>query len=237
MSDILGEIKNRLDGKEIIHDGIINAKKWNGKIKFVLKEVNEKDYSKLKWKYTLPELLHSPPDERFQKKLTEEQFLKNLKPTWQNIGRWTYGIHSIYDKTINSGRTWEEISTKLDWLKEIQKVSIINIKKTPGIEKSNDSELKKAIRLYGDLTWKQINLGSPRYVIFCGAGDFFLSEKLGEKEPPINEWAKTDKGFEYHKGMNTIYIKYWHPNAYFPNNMMYYTLMDIVSELKEKYNV
>lgn len=237
---VIMEIYKKIE-EDIVYDGIINEKEWNGKIKFILKEINEKNYSNLKWKYTLPELLHFPPNEciQIEHNINEERFLNNLKPTWQNIGRWTYGIHSIFDSGINSvmKKKWSDVKNNQEWLKEIQKVSIINIKKTPGVEKPKDKGLKTAIKEYGDLTWKQINLGSPRFVIFCGTGDFFLSEKLGEQEPPINEWKKTDKGFEYHKDMNTIYIKYWHPNAHFPDNMMYYTLMDIVSELREKNNV
>lgn len=237
----LKEIEEKI-GEDILYDGIVNEELWEGKIKFVLKEVNDKEYFKREEKYTLPQLLKSPFNKEFQTvyNTTKEQLEKDLKPTWYNIALWAQGIHSIFDKSINSvfDRGWYKIMDYPDWLKELQTVSIINIKKTPGGSESDYNELRKAITDYGYLTWEQIKLGSPNFVIFCGTGDFFSLDKIWEKEPPIKKWKLTNKGFEYYKDMNkTVFIKYWHPNAYFPNNMMYYALMDIVSELSEKYNV
>lgn len=242
-NSIIKKIKDRI-GEDIICDGIINDEKWMGKIKFVLKEVNEKDYSSLDWKYSLPELLLSLDNVDLQKKFgkTKKELEDNLRPTWHNIALWTQGIHSMYDKGINSviKREWCDVKDNSEWFKELQNISIINVKKTPGAEKSDDKELEAAIQKYGDLIWEQITQGSPQIVIFCGTGYLFSKKSLWDEKPHI-EWKENQKGFEYYKENNikdsTVFIKFWHPNARYPHNMMYYALMDIVSELREKYNI
>lgn len=234
---ILEKINNNIR-KKIIYDGIINEDEWKNsecKIKFVLKDPNAPDVE------NIIDLINLPYNDELKKNYnvteSDKKIINNLQPTYRNVGRWTYGVYSIYNKTKKPDKNWDWISEELDWLKELQKISIINIKKTPGGRQSIDYELREAIKSYGRQTWQQINYDAPKFVIFCGTGDLFKNTKLWINEPPITKWKKTDKGFEYFKMEETFFIKFWHPNAYFPDNMMYYTLMDIVSELSEKNNV
>lgn len=222
-------IRKEKFGETLIRDGIINADIWKDtpdKIKYVLKEVNDtKDYH-------IADLFNSAlSNEEYNEKV-----IKDLRPTWLNIARWTKGLNSLFNNDNNIN--WKDIDSNSkwynkNWLYELQKISVINIKKTPGAGEAIDSELIKAIRLYGDLIWEQIMQSAPKIVIFCGTGDFFSSKTMWDGKQPIKKWEITNKGFEYYKyTKNSVLIKYWHPNAHFPHNMMYYSLMDIVSELK-----
>lgn len=243
-SSILNEFMKIL-GNKIVPDGIVNPDQWaetNPKIVFVLKETNEQETS-------LTDLLNDPFSGRYRTEIEEKdkrngQIVRDLRTTWLNIARWARGI--IDNTTI----PWEEIDHESNWykngyidgqqsgwLKELKKIAVINIKKTPGKAESNENELNKAVELYGGLTWKQINYYNPKIVIFCGVSSIFDTYFL--KVNKIIDWLKTKTGYWYFmvKDKDTVFIQFWHPNAHFPHNMMYYTLMDIVKELHAKYKI
>lgn len=225
-------------GDNIVADGIVNLGKWketNPKIVFVLKETNNQ-------KTSLIELLDKPFSDKYRKEIEDKnrrniQIVRDLRATWLNIARWTIGIMSLSEnikiipwKEIESGSDWYKEGykdgQKSGWLKDLENIAVINIKKTQGEAKSNENELIEAVKQYGSLTWKQINYYKPKIVIFCGVGWLFDTYYLNE------EWKETVTGYKYFENENTVYIQFWHPNAHFPHNMMFYTLMDIVKELQ-----
>lgn len=233
-TQILTEFENHLKSK-IVNDGIVNEKIWDEtfpKIVFILKETNEHDSS-------LTKLLNKPFFTIDDKIITDEsRRIKDLRPTWFNIARWTYGLTNLYKnkeeinwKNLNSNDDWY----KKDWLDELKKVAVINIKKTPGKAIADNKELIKAIEGYGHLTWKQIKNYKPNIVIFCGVSWIFNKYYL-ENENIITkgDWEQTKTGYWYFKleKPKCLFIQYWHPNAHFPNNMMFYSLIDIVKETR-----
>ena len=74
-------------------DGIVNFNKYvssKPKILFILKETNEHDSS-------LTKLLNKPFFTIDDKIITDEsRRIKDLRPTWFNIARWTYGLTNLY---------------------------------------------------------------------------------------------------------------------------------------------
>lgn len=223
-------------GNNIVPDGIVNTNLWketNPKIVFVLKDTNDQETN-------LTELLDKPFSGEYRKYIKDEekrnqQIVKDLRTTWLNIARWSLGINKLLNK--QKIVKWIDIRPESDWykerwLKELKNIAVINIKKTVGKEKSIYSELRDAVKNYGALTWEQINLYKSNFVIFCGVSEVFNTYYLKENQK-IN-WEKTEKGYSYFKNDNTIFIQFWHPNAYFPHNMMLYTLMDIVKETIEE---
>lgn len=172
---------------KIVPDGIVNEGLWKTtihKIVFVLKDTNDQETS-------LTDLLNDPFSDKYRieienKEKRDKQIVRDLRTTWLNIARWSLGI----DKLLNNKTIvrWVDIRPESDWykdgyingheggwLKELKNTAVINIKKTVGIEKSIYSELRVAIKAYGALTWEQINLYRPNFVIFCG--DHLLLER------------------------------------------------------------
>ena len=228
-------------GDNIVTDGIVNPDQWkktNPKIVFVLKETNEQETS-------LTDLLNDPFSGKYRIEIEDKnkrngQIVRDLRATWFNIARWALGINSLANTTVKPV-PWKNISSKSnwykkDWLEELKNIAVINIKKTVGKEKSEDSELRGAVVDYGNLTWDQINKTRPNIVIFCGVGWIFDTYYLKEKQSTI-KWKETKTGFLYFENNNTVYIQFWHPNAHFPHNMMFYALMDIVKELQKNYKI
>lgn len=229
---ILSEFPN-YNSKDFVEDGIVNEKIWSKtfpKIVYVLKETNEHNSC-------LTKLLNEPFLTIDDKIITDEsRRIKDLRPTWFNIARWTYGQTNkfksnkkIYWKKLNSNDDWY----KKGWLDELKKTAIINIKKTPGKAVSNYEELTNAVTDYGRQTWNQINYYKPNIVIFCGVSSIFNKYFLKEKKIiKKNDWKQTKTGYWYFRleKPKCVYIQFWHPNAHFPNNMMFYSLLDIVKE-------
>lgn len=230
---ILTEFPN-YKSKDFVKDGIVNEKIWSDtfpQIVYVLKETNEHDSS-------LTELLNNPFFTIKGKKITDKpQRIKDLRPTWFNIARWTFGLTNIFEnneeinwKTLNSNDDWY----KKYWLDELKKTAIINVKKTPGKAVAIYEELTKAVTDYGRQTWNQINHYKPNIVIFCGVSSIFNKYFLKEKKIiKKSDWKQTKTGYWYFQLDEPIclYIQFWHPNAHFPNNMMFYSLLDIVKEI------
>lgn len=235
---ILDKIKNRINEK-IVPDGIVNSKIWKEqtyKLLFILKDTNRQ-------KDSIAELLNDPFNEKNESGIKDEEKRKeknisNLRPTWLNIARWTYGINRfLNDIPINN---WEEIyrgsdwyenkDDKKGWLGELKKIAAINLKKTPGEAAAKIPELWKASTDYGDLIWEQITQIRADIVIFCSVSEYLVNEDFFKENEP--EWKQTTKGYNYFKINDTYYIQFWHPNAHFPHNMMFFALMDIVKKFK-----
>jgi hypothetical protein len=200
-------------------DGIIDPESYLNtevKILFLLKEVNSKDG------FNLREYVREG----------------GRTQTWDNIARWTCGIHN-WKKDFN----WDEIEpinikTRKEWLRFI---GVMNIKKTPGGHTSNAKSLWEDSSKDKEFLDRQFKLYynnpqlKPDFIIACGTqtSNFFhtlipfAQDKL---------WMHTTRGvqyYEYEKGK--FFIKYAHPEARVADNLLYYGLIDAVKELKLKW--
>ena len=177
-------------GKEVngkfVPDGIINLKKWekaNKKILVILKETNDFD------NYGLNDLI----DKNINN--SKSGIWKGL--TWHNIGRISY-------KLLNSNASFEEAHKKR---KEILRyISVMNIKKTPGKNKSNYKVIQYNANKYGNYIKEEIEIINPDIVILGGTYKFLKNILNLER---ITENLYKEKGND-----KRIYIKCYHP-AYF----------------------
>lgn len=179
---------------------------------FILKDTN-------KWSQQLSEFLR------------DWEYNKKFGSTWFNVARWSFGI-----RNCNQEIPWNEINdlnhgnirTKL--FDEIKNVCAINIKKGPGGKATKSNELYKAVEDYGDLIKQQINLYNANYIILCGVGCYY--QKLYNIKNSKGEL--TNKGIYYlSQNPDQFTIWYYHPNARFPNNFLFYSLVDAVKELEK----
>ncbi|MFC1536160.1 hypothetical protein ACFL4H_02185 [Candidatus Neomarinimicrobiota bacterium] len=228
----------------IVKDGVIDFDIWKPqapKVLFVLKDTNQHRGS-------LIQLLSEPYHEDHRPEITNHnkrtrKIRSDLRYTWLNISRWAFGIERIWDN--NPILDWKEIDNKsewyqeeqdyLGWMNELKKIAVINLKKTPGKEAAKPAELQNAYDDYGDLLWKQINLIDPNVIIFCSVSNYIVTDEIisGLR----TNWEKTKQGFSYFETHKKLFIQYWHPNARYPHNMMFFSLMNIISELKDVYKL
>ena len=201
-------------------DGIVDPETYlnaETKILFLLKEVNSKDGFDLK------------------------EFVGNggRTQTWDNIARWTCGIHN-WKEDFN----WDEIEPiknikiRKEWLKFI---GVMNIKKTPGGHTSNSKSLWKDSSKGKEFLNRQFELYynnpklRPDFIIAGGTetSNFFhtivpfAQDKL---------WSTTTRGVKYYEyEQGRFFIQYAHPEARIADNLLYYGLIDAVKELKNLY--
>lgn len=200
----------------ISRDGIIEEESYlvsNPKLMFLLKEVNS--------------------EEGFD--LTEFLRVGARTQTWDNISRWIFGIRNI-DREI----PWYEIEAiknkerRKDLLKS---TSFINIKKSPGGHTTNNGDLWKIANEDKVFLQRQINIylksveTCPKYVIACGTitGNYF-SALVGLEN--ASDWEYTTRGIPFYRfGNGSVFIRYAHPEARIPDNLLYYGLVDAIKEL------
>ncbi|GBF18028.1 MULTISPECIES: hypothetical protein [Arenibacter] len=198
-------------------DGIVEPKSYLNadiKILFLLKEVNSKEGFNLK------------------------EFVRNggRTQTWDNIAKWTCGIHNMKKEF-----KWDEIEPiknikiRKEWLRFI---GVMNIKKTPGGHTSNAKSLwedsskdKEFLNRQFKLYYNNPQL-KPDLIIACGTqtSNFFhtlipfAQDKL---------WMHTTRGVKYYEyETGKFFIKYAHPEARVADNLLYYGLIDAIKELK-----
>lgn len=202
-------------------DGIIDEESYlnsDPKLLFLLKEVNTKE----------------------GKKLDLKDFIRNggRRQTWDNIARWVYGIRNIH-KNLE----WNDIEKikTIEQRKEILKsICVINLKKSPGIHTTNNSQLwevaeedkyylNRQFKIYFD------NIDSrPNLIIACGS---ITSSTFNElvSIPDKRDWIITSRGIwycEFEKGR--YFIEFAHPEARVQDCLLFYGLIDAVRELTIK---
>jgi len=220
---IFSEWKSSLPQEQrdnFIPDGIVDEEKWSEaklKILYLLKEVN----GGADW------------DEReyLAGYNTVQEFINTHSPSIDALITWTYGLTSG-----NVDEPWSQVlSATAD--KTIQsallsKIGVVNFKKVSGFgvadsksldtfatEPSNQEMLRRQLALY-----------HPDIVI-CGGTAYYL-EALYREDFAAEKWRTTSRGVRYAKRENTTYIDFCHPLIRAPRNMIYYSLLDAVKEIK-----
>ncbi|MBE7691327.1 hypothetical protein [Tenacibaculum piscium] len=177
--------------KPVVIDGIINIEKYfesDIKILWILKEA----YSEESWSYI--------------EKFRDYEWLKKYGrriPTLKRVIYTTYGV--------TEQSTWTDIpySNEEEAFPPLEKIALINIKKIPGSNSSNDNEINKAYKQNEKLLTKQIDL--------CNADIIFFGNTLQYCNKSIfKDLNKTQKqistfGNHFYDTGEKLYIDTWHP--------------------------
>lgn len=226
-----------LAGQVIIYDGVVNEEKYNKqdlKIAFLLKEVNDEDS---KGNCSLVEWLGSLKTKYKENSWENKKEEKSWQNTWLNVCYWCEILKNLNAKFKDAYDTYNKKIT--DLLENLDDIAVVNIKKTNGKGSSDYQELEDAIRLYGDVTIKEIEeLIQPRLVICCSKDVYYLIQNKINVETKINVEPKTlDCGTEYFVEKGIYYLKFVHPAWYSVNDNILFAyakvaFAEILSEIK-----
>lgn len=193
-------------------DGIVNSKEWfkqEKKILFILKEAYHSD-----------------------KTLTEYNLIQELSEynpwgkIWQNVGKWSYGIRNTNEESIPDFAPFEDMA-KDEVMKmlndEINKIAVINIKKSNGKSKSDYDDLWKYAKDDKELLKKQIKLIKPNTIVCCSTFEYFnyiIDNEIDKKDNHCANWF-------YYTNDGTLVLDFYHPSNQWPILMNYYSLCAI----------
>ncbi len=195
-------------------DGVVNPEKFDSKIVYILKEVNDKN--------------NKEGDLRVYLK-------KGGQPkTWNNIAIWTFGIINE-DKEYN----WIELKSRLkekEFRKEmLQKICAFNIKKVPGLGTSNQNIIKKFGEEDSDYLKDQFELYKDCNLFICCGTPIASIIRKHVLKGSFKSWTLTSRGISYKEfEPKRFIVSYSHPEARVDNSILYYGLVDGIKEMINK---
>lgn len=147
--------------------------------------------------------------------------------TWDNITRWTMGIHNL-----NKDIPWNDMENisenqRKDILKSI---CAVNVKKTSGGYTADSKKLEEAAKEDSAFLRRQLAIYEPEIIICCGT-DWLYFDYIYNYKP---EWKMTSRGIWYVREEGKIIISYSHPEARTKECLLYYGLVDAVKEIVVK---
>ena len=147
--------------------------------------------------------------------------------TWDNITRWTMGIHQL-DRDI----PWSQLQTiTAEQRREVLRtVCAVNVKKTSGGHTADADKLLRAVRGSRDRLREQLAIYRPDLIVCCGTESLYF-EHICQHEPP---WEMTSRGIWYAREGDTAVVSYSHPEARVKDCLLYYGLTDAVREILRK---
>lgn len=208
-------------GNEAIVDGIVNMTKHREtypKILWILKEAN--------WAHDedCPPQLEDYNHREFLKhvyKYTDESGKKLWKNTFKRIILCSYGIieyenlFSKSDKNPNWLLHFENIPVVNDFAKigvcsaeVMNRISLINVKKTAGVSSSKDPKIKKSYEEHRDFLLKQIKQIDADVIINCSRVEK-LTQDLQKEQYKMSKKKNKEIYFNNEK----LLIHYYHPGA------------------------
>lgn len=199
-----GDINHSVDG--FIKDGIINPHTWfqlECRPLFLLKEAYNGNGSNDSW--DLCEWIRS-----------DYESVSKIN-TWMTISLWAEGIiNTNAEKLYHLPKETEQKKIGISYL---DKIAIVNLRKSGGKKISNHDILKKYVELDKLELRKEIALIQPT-VIICGGTFRYISDIFGE----YLVWIGANP-YIVLNDKNIPVLDYYHPACRFPKLMKYYGLV------------
>ena len=172
------------------------------------------------------------------KDLIKDHLIRTDKPIdkmWERVSDWTRGLMFLSETgEILPFASQEKI--KFYGNEYIQKIAVINVKKSSGEKLSNDDNLRKYSKYDAEEIVEQLELCDPTLII-CGYTGQYLFDALNTKGIKIEKKNRNDfqkQHFVYSfelNGHNVQLVNFWHPANQFPDMLNYYGLMHILKEI------
>lgn len=143
--------------------------------------------------------------------------------TWDNIARWTQGLHNLEREFSWSCLERNNEARRLEFLK---KICVVNVKKVPGGHTASKKELWNfAVQNAGWLK-RQLSIYQPDIILCCGTEQEYF--RIAGCDP---DWKMTNRGILYMRETDRVVISYAHPEARVRDCLLYYGLMDAAREI------
>ena len=144
--------------------------------------------------------------------------------TWDNITRWTMGIHQL-DRVI----PWSELQDiTAERRKEIlKKICVVNVKKTSGGHTAEADKLLRAVQGNRSRLREQLAIYEPDLIVCCGTESLYFAQ-IYQYAP---KWEMTSRGIWYVRERGKIVLSYPHPEARVKDCLLYYGLTDAAREI------
>ena len=189
-----------------IEDGIINKEEFNKgkKILYLLKEAYSDGRG---WD--------------LRKRLPSEFYQYNI---WKRVSEWTYGIENTNSLKIEQYKENIDKTENNEWL---NKIAVVNIKKSSGKSKSDFNEILAYAYHDKEELKKQIEIIDPN-IIVCGytikALDIIFDKSIRNR--------RCDNWFYYDvlAGKERLIIDYYHPANRYPALLNYYGIVNIYQQ-------
>jgi hypothetical protein len=178
MNNLLKEWKDfiLLESDHFVEDGVISHEHWEStphKILFILKETNG-------YEGNITPLINKAITLNPKSKLW-------ARPTFHNIGRWAYGLQNLPESVENYNQAHKSRKSSL------LSCAFINIKKTSG-ERTAGKEVEYHATKYASLIRKQIDILSPKIIVFGGTYQIMKNHVMPEMakiSPRIHQYKDT----------------------------------------------
>jgi hypothetical protein len=185
-----------------IEDGIINFDKWNDKsLKRKILFLNKEAYTDKKKGFDLREFGHNYFAEY-------ASLYPKTNMMWNRLTAITFALNHTTNKTFPS---FNEAFANKDWL---QAAAVINLKKSGGLSKSDNSDLELYAKSDGEDILSQIVLIEPDIIILGGTEDLSFKYVFNNQE--------SIDGYFFYSWQNTLIISFWHPAWHLISDQMYY---------------
>ena len=172
------------------------------------------------------------------KDLIKDHLIRTDKPIdkmWERVSDWTRGLMFLSETgEILPFASQEKI--KFYGNEYIQKIAVMNIKKSSGAKESERENLLKYADYDAEEIYMQLEICDPT-VIVCGyTGEYLIDYVFKEKkEEIINNRSKFEQDHYIYKcrlnGKDIPVVNFWHPANHFPDIMNYYCLMNIIKSI------
>ena len=196
--------------KRFIRDGIVSPEVWYGqptpKICYLLKEARRDVEG-----YNLVEDLQASVPWQMRKK----------------VAVWTEAIFQAF----GNGKEYDQERIQANIQQNINRIAVINVKKSNGQSKSDYQELEKYAKEDRAFLRRELDIINPD-IIVCGYTSHCLRVILGD------DWKnnKTDMTL-FGEWNGKMVIDYYHPASKYPHRVNYYALMSICRLAIEKYKI
>lgn len=169
---------------------------------------------------TLPKICYFLKEARTKEEhyvLVQDLYKHEPWRLWQRVAVWSQAIYAA----CGGVREYEEEVIKRNSHEAIRQCSVVNIKKSNGMNKSDEADLLKYLSEdYKELK-EELEIINPD-VIVCGY-TFGMLRKVLKDELDADRTGDVMYGFWKDK----LVIDYYHPACHYPNRVNYYALMSI----------
>jgi len=148
-----------------------------------------------------------------------KHIVQEWRAPWPFVAMWAYGLKNVKASRIPE---FAVANDPRNYKPALESSAVMNLKKLTGVGSSIREELLEATKDDKDFINEELGIIQPD-IIVCG-GTFDIVNKIIQRDGLEHPIGPDRKCFLSGK---TLWIRFWHPSARYPHDMMYYGLTAI----------